>query len=161
MNGFKKWLLTFTLVAMPATTLCGQQAETLPALQDGTAPDNFAKMWSGFDPRSEPLAVETLQQWEQDGVVLRIVRFHIGTFKGKPARLAAVYGFPKNIVGTDQRVPGLLQIHGGGQYADYQACLANAQRGYRDGLDRLGGPNQRAELSRFARRGAAVLGCKD
>lgn len=40
--------------------------------------------------------------------------------------MAAVYGYPKG--GT--RLPGLVQIHGGGQYADYRAVLTNAKRGY-------------------------------
>jgi len=83
-------------------------------------------MWAGFDPRAEPLEVETLKEWEEDGVVLRVVRFRIGVFKGQKALLAAVYGCPKN--GT--ALPGLVQIHGGGQYADYRAPLYNAKRGY-------------------------------
>ena len=40
--------------------------------------------------------------------------------------MAGIYGFPK---GGDN-LPGLLQIHGGGQYADYNAPLMNAKRGY-------------------------------
>lgn len=101
-------------------------ADTLPALSDNQAPQNFKQMWAGFDPRAEPLEVETLKEWEDEGVVLRVVRFRIGVFKGKTAKLAAVYGYPKG--GT--KLPGLLQIHGGGQYADYKACLSNAKRGY-------------------------------
>jgi hypothetical protein len=58
--------------------------------------------------------------------VLRVVRFRIGVFKGRKAMLAGVYGFPKG--GT--KLPGLVQIHGGGQYADHRACLTNAKRGY-------------------------------
>jgi hypothetical protein len=87
-------------------------------------------MWAGFDPRAEPLEVKILKQWEEDGVVLRIVRFRIGVFKGQTARLAAVYGFPKGASRTGAKLPGLVQIHGGGQYADHKACLANAKRGY-------------------------------
>ena len=107
-----------------------QAAETLPALQNEHAPQNFAEMWAGFDPRSEPLETEVLKEWEEDGVVLQIVRFRIGVFKGKTARLAAVFGYPKQAVANKQKLPGLLQIHGGGQYADYRACLLNAKRGY-------------------------------
>ncbi len=106
-----------------------QEKETLAPLV-GPAPSNFAEMWSGFDPCAEPLEVETVKAWEEEGVMLRIVRFRIGVFKGKKAKLAAVYGYPKNVAATGEKVPGLLQIHGGGQYADYKACLANAKRGY-------------------------------
>jgi len=40
--------------------------------------------------------------------------------------MAAVYGYPKG----GKKLPGLVQIHGGGQYADYRAVLTNAKRGY-------------------------------
>ena len=128
MKFIEPFVVIFT--CMSALAAIGQEAETLPPLQDGRAPKNFEEMWAGFDPRAEPLEVELLTQWEEDDVVLRIVRFRIGVFKGKKAKLAAVYGFPKRIAGTDERLPGLVQIHGGGQYADYKACLANAKRGY-------------------------------
>lgn len=107
-----------------------QEVETLPAFVDGRAPSNFAEMWAGFDPRDEPLEIETLKQWEQDDVVLRIVRFRIGVFKGRKATLAAVYGFPKNANDNTEKLPGLVQIHGGGQYAHSSACFTNAKRGY-------------------------------
>ena len=102
-------------------------AETLPPLEGGKAPQTFAQMWAGFDPRKEPLDLEILKEWEEDGVVMRVVRFRIGVFKGKKAMMAAIYGFPKLSV---PRVPGLVQIHGGGQYADHKAVLTNAKRGY-------------------------------
>jgi len=57
---------------------------------------------------------------------LRVVRYRIGIFKGQKAMMAGVYGFPKG--GT--KLPGLVQIHGGGQFADCQAALTNAKRGY-------------------------------
>jgi len=112
--------------------LCGaapasaQPKETLPAVVEGRAPENFTEMWRGFDPRREPLNVEVVKEWEEDGVDLKIVRFRIGVFKGHEAKLAAVYGAPKGAT----NLPGLVQIHGGGQYADHKACVANAKRGY-------------------------------
>ena len=110
--------------------LSATSAETLPALKGKRAPANFQQMWAGFDPRAEPLEAETFKQWEEDDVVLRIVRFRIGVFKGKKARLAAIYGFPKSVKNSGRKLPGLVQIHGGGQYADHRACLLNAKRGY-------------------------------
>ena len=100
--------------------------ETLPPLVDSRAPRTFEQMWAGFDPRAEPMEVETLKGWEEDGVVLRVVRYRIGVFKGKKAMMAAVYGYSKD--GT--KLPGLVQIHGGGQYADCRAPRTNARRGY-------------------------------
>lgn len=122
----------FALTLLPATYFGSEAAaeDTLPALTNGTAPANFEEMWSGFDPRAEPLEVELLQEWEEDGVVLRIVRFHIGVFKGQKATLAAIYGFPAGTDNRSEKLPGLVQIHGGGQYADHRACLMNAKRGY-------------------------------
>lgn len=108
----------------------GQESETLPPLKGGHVPKDLAAMWAGFDPRAEPLDVEVLQEWEEDDVVLRIVRFRIGVFKEQKAWLAGVYGFPKDLSKNNTKLPGLVQIHGGGQFADHKACLLNAKRGY-------------------------------
>ena len=40
-------------------------------------------MWTGFDPRAEPLDTEILKEWEEDGVVLKVLRYRIGIFKGQ------------------------------------------------------------------------------
>ncbi len=100
--------------------------ETLPPLKDGKAPQTFEALWADFDPRAEPLDVEILKEWEEEGVVMRVLRYRIGIFKGKKAMMAAVYGFPKG----GRNLPGLVQIHGGGQYADHKAVLTNGKRGY-------------------------------
>lgn len=118
------------LFSISYSVVVAKDVDTLPPLKNGNAPQNFEQMWAGFDPRAEPLEVEKLKEWEQEGVVLRIIRFRIGVFKGKKAKLAAIYGFPKSISKTKTKLPGLVQIHGGGQYADYKACLTNAKRGY-------------------------------
>jgi hypothetical protein len=102
------------------------QEETLPPLVDGIAPKNFDELWVGFDPREEPLDVEVLQEWEKDGVVMRVVRFRVGIFKGKKSMLAGIYGFPKDA----KNLPCLVQIHGGGQSASEKAVFTNAKRGY-------------------------------
>ena len=100
--------------------------DTLPALKGSVAPTSLEDMWIGFDPKAEPLDVEILKEWEEDGVKLKVLRYRIGVFKGQKAMMAAVYGYPKN----GKSLPGLVQIHGGGQYADYRAPLSNAKRGY-------------------------------
>jgi hypothetical protein len=100
--------------------------ETLPPLKDGKAPQTYAELWSGFDPREEPLDVEVLAEWEQDGVVLKVIRYRVGIFKGKKAMMAAVYGYPKGAT----KVPGLVQIHGGGGAGTEEPVLANAKEGY-------------------------------
>ncbi len=113
-------------IVVVAGCVCASAQETLPPLAGGDAPRTFEAMWSGFDPRAEPLDLEILKEWEEDGVVLKVLRYRIGVFKGRKAMMAAVYGYPKG--GSD--LPGLVQIHGGGQYADHKAPLTNAKRGY-------------------------------
>jgi len=105
-------------------TVIGQ--ETLPPVTKDNVPQTCGELWADYDPRAEPLDIETLKQWEEDGVVMRVVRYRIGIFKGQKSSMAGVYGYPKG--STD--LPGLVQIHGGGQYADYRAVLTNAKRGY-------------------------------
>lgn len=126
-----KWIAILVgLVLLSRATASAQEQETLPKLVDNRAPTNFEEMWSGFDPRAEPLEIEVLKEWKEEGTLLRIVRFRVGVFKGKPARLAAIYGIPIHVQGGEDKIPGLVQIHGGGQYADYRACVTNAKRGY-------------------------------
>ena len=126
---FTKFVVA-TIASILSVALCGQVKETLPPIKNNQAPKNLAEMWKGFDPQAEPLETETIKEWEEQGVVLRIVRFRIGVFKGKQAKLAAIYGFPKNAKEKKLKLPALVQIHGGGQYANHQECLANAKRGY-------------------------------
>lgn len=107
-------------------TLFARSQDSLPPLIDGKVPADFETLWAGYDPRAEPLDVEILKEWEEEGVVLKVLRYRIGIFKGQKAMMAAVYGYPKGA----QKLPALLNIHGGGQYADYRAVLTNARRGY-------------------------------
>jgi len=121
----------FTQLILPALLLTampcnGSGEETLPPLKDGKAPQTLEQLWAGFDPRKEPLDVEILHEWEQDGRVLKVLRFRVGVFKGKKAMMAAVYGYPKGA----KNVPGLVQIHGGGGAGTEGPVLANAKEGY-------------------------------
>lgn len=102
------------------------QDDTLPALTEDNVPKTMEALWADFDPRKEPLDAEVLKEWEEDGVVLRVVRFRVGIFRGYRVMAAGIYAFPRG----GQDLPGLLQIHGGGQYADHKAPLTNAKRGY-------------------------------
>ncbi len=100
--------------------------ETFPPLNGNIPPQNLQELWENFDPRKEPLDVEILKEWEEEDVIMQVLRYRIGIFKGQKAMMAAVYGSPKGA----KNLPGLVQIHGGGQYADYRAVLTNAKRGY-------------------------------
>lgn len=101
-------------------------AQTLPPLKDGTVPTTLDQLWDGFDPRREPLNVEVCREGDVDGITCRVVRIDIGTFKGQVSKLALLYAFPKGASG----LPGLLQIHGGGQSVSLDGAIADARRGY-------------------------------
>ncbi len=121
----KSLLLPF--VALFVTVQMASSLEdTFSTEEEGTVPQSFEALWNGYDPRAEPLDVEVLKEWEEDGVLLKVLRYRVGVFKGQKSLLAAVYGYPKN--GTN--LPGLVQAHGGGQYANSNAVLMNAKRGY-------------------------------
>ncbi|GIW79738.1 MAG: hypothetical protein KatS3mg105_1545 [Gemmatales bacterium] len=107
-----------TLLAVGIGALDGQAVPPVPR--------TVQALWADFDPRKEPLASQTVRQWEKDGVVYRYVTFHVGTFKNKPARLAAFFGFPKN----GKQLPALLHLHGGGQRAFLHEVEFYAKRGY-------------------------------
>jgi hypothetical protein len=117
---------SFCSILLIAMHSLSSAQETLPPLEGKAAPQTYDELWEGYDPRAEPLEVEVLKEWEQDGVVLKVLRYRIGIFKGQKSMMAAVYGYPKGA----KNLPGLVQIHGGGQYADANAVLTNAKRGY-------------------------------
>jgi dienelactone hydrolase len=90
-------------------------------------PGSVAELWSDFDPRKDALETEVIREWKEEGGVYRHVRYFIGSFKGKPARMAAIYGFPEGVKG---KVPGVMHIHGGGQRASLSEVKLLVERGY-------------------------------
>ena len=99
----------------------------LTALAADKPPQTVAELWSDFDPRKDPLEVEVVRQWKEDGGVYRYVRYLIGNFKGKPARMAAFYGFPE---GAKGKLPAVMHMHGGGQRAFMEEVKTYVDRGY-------------------------------
>lgn len=114
------------LTALLLAPLAALAAETLPPLVSGKVPTNLDELWAGFDPRKEPLETEVHKEWEQDGVVCRIVRYQVGVFKGAPAKVEAFYAFPKGRT----KLPALVEMHGGGQSASLNSVVTYANRGY-------------------------------
>lgn len=98
-----------------------------PAITMAEPPRSVSELWSGFDPRQDPLEVEVVREWKEDGGVYRYVRYLIGTFKGKPARMAAFYGFPE---GAKGKLPAVMHMHGGGQRAFLEEVKTYVGRGY-------------------------------
>ncbi len=100
--------------------------DSFEPLKEGRIPDNLTELWGEYDPTKEPLDVDFTKSWEQGGVTLRIVRFTVGTFKGVPARMTAIYGFPK----SDQKLPAILDLHGANDSASLEEVQFAAQNGY-------------------------------
>ena len=119
------WIAAVAILAASWVS-AATEAESLPPLQGKAVPRTLDELWAGYDPRSEPLAAEKLKEWEQDGIVCRVVQYRVGTFKGVPASMVGFFCFPKG--GTN--LPGLLQIHGGGQSASFENVFADAKNGY-------------------------------
>ena len=112
------WAMAFTLtlILLPISVSAAE------------IPQNVTELWSGFSDidKTTPIAAEILKEWEQDGVVCRIVRYQVGIFKDTPSKVAAFFAFPKGRT----RLPALLSIHGGGQSAGLENVVSDAKRGY-------------------------------
>jgi len=100
--------------------------DSLAPVVSGKVPQDVASLWAGYDPKVEPLEIEVVREWEQDGLVARYLRYRIGTFKGKAAYMAAFYAFPEK--GED--LPGVIHVHGGGQRASLTQVVYFASKGY-------------------------------
>ena len=91
-------------------------------------PRTLDELWSGYTEldRTTPLQTEILKEWEEEGVVCRIIRYQVGVFKDTPSRVAAFYAAPKG----GSKLPALLDLHGGGQSASLDNVVTYAKRGY-------------------------------
>ena len=89
-------------------------------------PQTVEQAWADFDSRREPLEVEVIRESVADGIVLKHVRYVVGTFGGKKTRVAAFYSYPEG----GSKLPGIVQLHGGGQRAMPDAARFWASHGY-------------------------------
>jgi len=110
---------------------------TCGSLRADEVPQSVEQLWADFDPRKDPLETEVIREFREAGAVIRHVRFLVGTFKGQPARMTAIYGFPvptKDATGhtatPKERLPAIMHIHGGGQRAFLHEVKMLVGRGY-------------------------------
>jgi dienelactone hydrolase len=89
-------------------------------------PQTVEQVRADFNPRAEPLEVEVIRESIADGIVLKHVRYVVGTFGGKKTRVAAFYSYPEGGV----NLPGIVQLHGGGQRAISDTARFWASHGY-------------------------------
>ena len=115
---------SFTLAALGGPWV--RAAESLPPLKGGKAPRSLDELWGHYDPTKEPLETAVVREWHDGDATCRYVVFTLGTFKGRRARMAAFYAFPK----SDGKLPALLHLHGGGQRASVHEVVFAARNGY-------------------------------
>ncbi len=118
----RRQFLQASTAALSLTSLLTNQARGEPA----RVPQSVPELWQDFDPRRDPIETEVIREWKEEGGVYRHVRFLIGTFKGRPARMAAIYGYP---VGA-RALPAVMHIHGGGQRGSLQEVKLLVEHGY-------------------------------
>lgn len=121
-------LATAAAVA-PAASVHAVHSNTSTTNQtaDQTVPQSVQELWANFDPRQDPLNTQTIREWTEDDGVFRHVRFLVGHFRGAPASMTAIYGFPRQRYG---RLPAVLHIHGGGQRGFLHEVRFLVSRGY-------------------------------
>lgn len=100
------------------------------ALRAEEVPQTVEQLWADFDPRKDALETEVIREFKEDGAVFRHVRFVVGTFKGKTARMTAIYGFPEGAKEKSEKLPAVMHIHGGGQRAFLSEVKLLVSRGY-------------------------------
>ncbi|MEO2011949.1 MAG: acetylxylan esterase [Pirellulaceae bacterium] len=121
-------VLTIAIIVSLHCTIpiASTDADTLRPL-DGIPPQNLDELWDGYDPTVEPLDVHVVREWERDGVTVQMLVYTIGVFNGQKSRMGAYYAFPTQRSG---KIPGILQMHGGGQRAMSELVEAAAANGY-------------------------------
>ena len=78
---------------------------------DESAPiTNVVHLFAGFDPRKEPLEIEIIKEWDEDGVRYEQMYFTGQVFDGVKTRIYAYHGAPSK----GRNLPGMLYCHGGG-----------------------------------------------
>lgn len=93
-------------------------------------PQTAEEVWRGYDATKAPLKVEVVGEWDKGNGHFKLVRYSVGLLKGtnKTAEpmIAAYYGAPKG----RKALPGIVQIHGGGQRASKSRVEYWVKMGY-------------------------------
>lgn len=107
------------------------QPNSLAAAKEDDVPQNTNALWAGYDPRAEALDVKVIKEWDEtyqnQKLKIQMLTYTVGTFKGEVSRISAYYAYP---IDAKAKIPGLVQVHGGGQRADRKTVTADAANGY-------------------------------
>ena len=101
-------------------------ADTVLPYVEGEVAETVLELWGDLDFRKDPLDVEVVEEWIEEGIVCRYVIYTVGTFKGAKARVAAFYTFPEGMV----KGPAFVWSHGGGQRAERERGHYFARQGF-------------------------------
>lgn len=112
-------LLSFAVVSATAQ-------DTFTPFTEETVPRSVTDLWKDLDPRAEPLDIEVVREWVEDGVTTRYLLYTVCTHRGEPCRVAAFYCFPTGV----KKAPAFVWAHGGGQRAERKRGIYFAKRGY-------------------------------
>lgn len=121
-----------TFCALSALTSASMAAvdrsnDSLPPMSPEALPADIPALWSTFDATKDPLDAKVLYEFEKDGVTTRMISYSVGIFKGEQVRMGGYLSYPTE---TEGKLPGIVQIHGGGQRAMHEFSSAIAQNGY-------------------------------
>lgn len=114
------------LLVLP-TSAADRSKDTLPHMTAETLPEDIPALWAMFDSTKDPLEMNVLHEYEKESVTIKVISYVVGTFKGKKVRMGGYLAYPKD---TADKMPGVVQIHGGGQRASADYALGIAQNGY-------------------------------
>jgi dienelactone hydrolase len=122
----KLFALACTL-ASPSIAAVDRSNDSLPPMSPETLPADIPSLWATFDASKHPINMEVLHTYEDQGVTIQMISYAVGIFKGKEVRMGGYLAYPSDM---DEKLPGIVQIHGGGQRATHQYSSAIAQNGY-------------------------------
>ena len=118
------WPRILGLLLSTAAIPCSQADDSI----DFSAPvDTIDALWANYDPRIEPLEIETIRTWDEDGVRIEQLGFTGEIRRRQRVRVFAYRGVP---IHDDGKFPGVLHIHGGGQTAVLDWIRFWGKRGY-------------------------------
>ncbi|MDD7984029.1 dienelactone hydrolase family protein [Lentisphaera marina] len=123
-------LKTFTSLALLfalSANASDKSNDSLPPLSPQTLPADIPSLWATFDSEKDPLETQVLHEYEKNGVTVQMISYVVGTFKGKKVRMGGYLAYP---IKNNGKLPGIVQIHGGGQRAMGDYAQGIAQNGY-------------------------------
>lgn len=122
----------FVFDAFTFTAFDGEGVSNTGTVTMARIPYSDNELWATYHDAilSDPLNTEWLTNWVEDGISMWQIRYDLGPLTGTRTnaspKIAAYYAYPES--GTN--LPGLVQIHGGGQRANASLAKYWAGEGY-------------------------------